>query len=150
MKKVISALCVFALIFCLCSCGKGDLGKQTTTNAAGVVEYQTVGTFDYGDYAKEKDAEAIKTGFVNKQQSECMSKKDAKALAQKELKEDEYGFSEIKIDFDVTEGMWRVSYSFTSEQTLLKQISVCINEQGLTQLIVKEKAQASASTSAVN
>ena len=138
MKRIISVLCILTAFFCFCSCGKNDLGKQTTTNGAGVVEYQTVGTFDYSDYVKETESIAVKTGFVNIKTTECYNKTVAKKLAFAELKENEYGYSELKLDRDPTEGIWRVNYIYSSEQTEFTKISVCVNEDGLTQLIVKE------------
>lgn len=132
MKKYVSALLAILIIFSFSACGKGDLGAQTTTNEQGVVEYNTVSTFDYSDFKKEFEETAITDGFKVTQASEYIDKQVAKDIAAKEFSGD-FSYTSVKIAYDYTEGIWRVSYiSETNKE------HVCIDETGKTILIVKE------------
>ena len=133
MKKIISAALAAVMIFSFSACKKkGDLGAQTTTNPQGVVEYNTVSTFDYSDFAKENADKAVKDGFKVTEGNGCRDKKAAKNAAEKEFS-GEFAYTTVKISYDRTEGIWRVSYISD-----LKTEHVCIDETGKTVLIVKE------------
>lgn len=135
MKRLTAVLLCALMLVSFAACAKkGDLGKQTTTNAQGVVEYNTVNTFDFSDYKKENKDKAITEGFANTEKSKCLDKSTAKQLALNEL-EQGFEYDTVKISYDRTEGMWRVSYSSSQTQ---KSFSVCIDSDGVTQLIVKE------------
>ena len=135
MKRISAILLAAVMIFSFAACSKkGDLGKQTTTNAKGIVEYNTVGTFDFSDYKKENEDKAVTEGFKNIEESKCLDKGAAKKLAANELTEG-FEYDTLRIAYDRTEGMWRVSYSI-SETGAAENI--CIDSDGITQLIVKE------------
>lgn len=133
MKKAFLIFLCVLTVFSLAACHKkGDLGEQTKTNESGVVEYNTVSTFDYSDFEKEHSDTAVKDGFANTKETLCRDKGTARDLAKKELSDD-FAYSTVKIAYDRTEGIWKVEFS-ASEQ----KMSVCIDESGLTKLIVKE------------
>lgn len=135
MKKLIAVILAAVILVSFGACSKkGDLGKQTTTNAQGVVEYNTVSTFDFSDFKKENADKAVTEGFKNSEASKCLDKGAAKKLALNELDEG-FEYDTLKIAYDRTEGMWRVSYSSSAAQ---KAVHICIDSDGLTQLIVKE------------
>ena len=135
MKKIIAVIIVAVLLVSFGACSKkDDLGKQTTTNAQGMVEYNTVKTFDFSDYKKENADKAVTEGFKNTKASACLDKAAAKRLAANELDKD-FEYDTLRISYDRTEGMWMVSYSSSVTQ---KAVNVCIDSDGLTQLIVKE------------
>ncbi len=133
MKKIVSILLVVIMLFSFAACKKkGDLGKQTTTNAQGVVEYNTVATFDYSDFAEENAEKAKTDGFKVTSGNGCNDKKVAKTIAQQEFSGD-FAYTAVKLFYDRTEGIWRVSYiSDTNAE------HICIDETGKTILIVKE------------
>lgn len=133
MKKLISVLLLSATLFTLCACkDKGDLGAQTKVNEANVVEYNTVSDFDYSDFKKENEAKAITEGFKNTKATKCKDKGAAKALAVKEV--EGFTYNQVKISYDRTEGIWMISYTNTENN---KTQNVCIDENGVTVLIVK-------------
>ena len=135
MKKILAVCMALLLALSFAACGKkGDLGKQTTKSAEGIVEYNTVDTFDFGDYKKETADKAVTEGFVNAEKSACFDKGTAKKLAVKELT-DGFTYDTVKIAFDRTEGVWKVSYIASAAN---KSENVCIDSDGLTVLIVKE------------
>ena len=84
MKRIVALLAALVLVLSLCACSKDDLGKQTQVNA-GIVEYNTVVSFDYSDYLKEHEASAVKEGFANTKETTCIDKGTAKKLAINEL-----------------------------------------------------------------
>lgn len=133
MKKYISAILAIMIIFSFSACKKkGDLGAQTTTNEQGVVEYNTVKSFDYSDFKKENAENAITEGFKVTSTSEYVDKQVAKEIAAKEFSGD-FTYTSIEISYDRTEGVWRVTYSAGSNAE-----HICIDETGKTVLIVKE------------
>ena len=135
MKKIIAVILAVVMLVLFGACAKeGDLGKQSTTNAQGIVEYNTVKTFDFSDYKKENADKAVTEGFKNTEASACLDKAAAKRLALNELDEG-FEYDTLRISYDRTEGMWMVSYSSSVTQ---KAVNVCIDSDGLTQLIVKE------------
>lgn len=137
MKKIVAILAALTLVLSLCACSNDDLGKQTQVNA-GIVEYNTVVTFDYSDYLKEHEASAVKDGFANTKETTCIDKGTAKKLALNELDND-FTYNTVRISYDRTEGIWMVTYSTTDENKKeTKTLSVCIDDKGITQLIVKE------------
>lgn len=132
MKKLSALILCGVMIFSFAACrDKNDLGAQTTTDAAGVVEYNTVSTFDYSDFTEENEKNAITEGFKVTQGDGCKDKKAAKNIAEKELN-GEFLYTSVKIAYDRTEGIWRVSY--ISDE---KSEHICIDETGKTVLIVK-------------
>ena len=136
MKRIVALLAVLTLILSLCACSKDDVGKQTQVNA-GIVEYNTVVTFDYSDYLKEHEASAVKEGFANTKETTCIDKGTAKKLAINEL-ESSFKYNTVRISYDRTEGVWMVTYSTTDEnKNETNSLNVCINDKGVTQLIVK-------------
>ena len=133
MKKFSAAILAVLMIFSLAACkDKNDLGAQTTTDALGVVEYNTVTDFDYSEFAKEKEANSVTEGFKVTEGKGCRDKKAAKNIAQKEFSGD-FSYTSLRLSYDRTEGIWRVSY--ISEE---KTEHICIDETGKTILIVKE------------
>ncbi len=139
MKKLISLIFVGILLFSLCACGD-DLGKQTIVDDEhGVVEYNTVSFFDYSDFKKEHKDIAKTENFKNTTQKEFHNKTDAKKLAKNELP-DSYSYNTLKIFYDRTEGIWMVEFSTVNEDdnSVSKKCSVCVDEMGLTVLIVEE------------
>ncbi len=134
MKRIISAVLAVFMIFSFAACGdKDDLGVQTTTDASGVVEYNTVGNFDYSDFKKEFEGKSVTDGFKVTAESEYVDKQVAKKIAAEEFS-GEFTYTSVKIAYDYTEGIWRVSY--ISDK---KTEHICIDETGKTILIVKEK-----------
>ena len=135
MKKFTAIIIAVIMIFSFAACSKkGDLGQQTTTNAQGVVEYATVENFDFSDFKEENADNAVTEGFKNTKETTCIDKGTAKKLASNELTEG-FDYNTIKINYDRTEGIWRVSYSSTATN---KAEHICIDSDGITQLIVKE------------
>lgn len=133
MKRFISAFLAVFMIFSFASCkGKDNLGAQTTTNDQGVVEYNTVGNFDYSDFKKEFKDKAVTDGFKVKTESKYVDKQVAKDVAIKEFS-GSFTYTSVKLAYDYTEGIWRVSY-ISDENTE----HICIDETGKTILIVKE------------
>ncbi len=133
MKKLVSALIAVFMIFSFAACkDKGDLGAQTTTNAQGVAEYNTVSVFDYSDYVKENEGKCITEGFKVTEGARCKDKKAAKEIAAKEFS-GEFTYTTLKLAYDRTEGIWRISYISDN-----KSEHICIDETGKTVLIVKE------------
>lgn len=133
MKKILAATLSLLMIFSLSACGKkGDLGKQTTTDAKGVVEYNTVSTFDYSDFKKEYEGKAVEDGFKVTTASDFVDKQVAKDVAAKEFS-GSFSPTTLKLSYDRTEGVWRVSYISDA-----KTEHICIDETGKTILIVKE------------
>lgn len=139
MKNLVVLALAFVIALSLCACsGDGDLGKQTQVNKAGVVEYNTVSSFDYSEYLKENEATAVKEGFANTKETTCYDKVTARKLCENEL-DGEFTYNLVKISYDRTEGIWKVAYSTTDQnQNESNTVSVCIDEHGVTQLIVKE------------
>lgn len=136
MKKAALIVLSVLMITSFAACRKsGDLGEQTKVNDSGVVEYNTVGTFDYSEFAKEHEKNSTKEGFVNTKESACRDKGTAKALAEKELADD-FTYDTVKIAYDRTEGIWKVEFSQNAQGT--GKLSVCIEDTGITKLIVKE------------
>ena len=137
MKRIVALLAALVLVLSLCACSKDDLGKQTQVNA-GIVEYNTVVSFDYSDYLKEHEASAVKDGFANTKETTCIDKGTAKKLAINEL-ESSFKYNTVRISYDRTEGVWMVTYSTTDEnKNETNTLSVCIDDKGITQLVVKE------------
>lgn len=135
MKKTAAFIIALVMIFSFCACTKeGDLGQQTQIDSQGVKEYSTVNPFDFSDFKKENKDKAVTEGFKNAEKSKCIDKGDAKKLAMNELS-DGFEYNEIKINFDRTEGIWRVSFSSSDTG---KTEHICVDSDGLTQLIVKE------------
>lgn len=133
MKKIVSILLVVLMLFSFAACKeKGDLGKQTTTNAQGVVEYNTVSTFDYSDFAKTNAEKAKTDGFKVTSGNGCTDKKVAKSIAKQEFSGD-FAYTTIKLSYDRTEGTWMVSYISDAHKE-----HICIDETGKTILVVKE------------
>ncbi len=136
MKRAALVLLSVLMIFSLAACHKkGDLGEQTKTNDSGVVEYNTVSNFDFSEFAKKYEKSSVKDGFVNTKESTCQDKGTARDLAKKELSDD-FTYDTVKIAYDRTEGIWKVEFSQNAQTT--GKISVCIEDTGLTKLIVKE------------
>ena len=133
MKKLALALIAVVMIFSFAACkDKGDLGAQTTANEQGVVEYNTVSTFDYSDFAKENADKAVTDGFKVTEGRGCLDKKAAKNIAAKEFSGD-FSYTSLKLSYDRSEGIWRVSYfSDTNAE------HICIDETGKTVLTLKE------------
>ena len=137
MKRIVALSAALVLILSLCACSKDDVGKQTQVNA-GIVEYNTVTAFDYSDYFKEHEASAVKDGFANTKETICIDKGTAKKLAINEL-ESSFKYNTVRISYDRTEGIWMVTYSTTDEnKNESNTMSVCIDDKGITKLIVKE------------
>ena len=137
MKRIVALLAALVFVLSLCACSKDDVGKQTQVNA-GIVEYNTVTTFDYSDYLKEHEASAVKEGFANTKETTCIDKGTAKKLAINEL-ESSLKYNTVRISYDRTEGIWMVTYSTTDEnKNESNTMSVCIDDKGITKLIVKE------------
>lgn len=139
MKKAVALLLIAVLALCFAACNGDDLGKQTIVDdAQGVVEYNTVNTFDFSDFKKEHEGNAKTEGFVNTEAKEFHNKKDAKELAAKELPEG-YTYNTLKLFYDRTEGIWLVEYSTENEagETTAK-CSVCVEDTGYTRLVVEE------------
>ena len=137
MKRIVALLAALVLVLSLCACSKDDLGKQTQVNA-GIVEYNTVVSFDYSDYLKEHEASAVKEGIANTKETTCIDKGTAKKLAINEL-ESSFKYNTVRISYDRTEGIWMVTYSTTDEnKNETNTLSVCIDDKGITQLVVKE------------
>ena len=133
MKKYALILMALMMVFSFAACrDKGDLGAQTTTNAQGIVEFNTVAVFDYSDYAKENADKAITDGFKVTKESSCSDKKEAKNIAANEFSGD-FAYTTVKLAFDRTEGIWRVSYISD-----VNKEHICIDETGKTVLVVKE------------
>ncbi len=133
MKKFLAAVTAILFVFSFTSCrSKGDLGKQTKTDPSGVVEYNTVGTFDYSDFRKENKDKAKTDGFKVTKESACKDKSAAKKIASEEFG-NSFVYNTIKIAFDRTEGIWRVSFSSES-----KTQHICIDSSGKTVLTVTE------------
>ena len=133
MKKFTAVIIAVIMLAVFSGCkDKGDLGAQTKTNENGVVEYNTVNAFDYSDFKKENKNSAKTEGFVNTKESECKDKSDAEALAVKEL-DSGFEYNTVKISYDRTEGIWRVSFSSES-----KTQHICIDGSGKTVLAVTE------------
>ena len=65
----------------------------------------------------------------------CRDKGTAKTLAEKELADD-FTYDTVKIAYDRTEGIWKVEFSQNAQGT--GKLSVCIEDSGITKLIVKE------------
>lgn len=136
MKKTAALLLALILTFSFAACSKeGDLGDQTKKDESGVVEYNTVVAFDFRDFEEKNEKGSIKTGFVNVEESACLDKATAKKLAQNELEAD-FTYNTIKIFYDRTQGMWRVRFSLGEEAGQI--VNVCIEDTGVTKLIVKE------------
>lgn len=137
MKRIVALSAALVLILSLCACSKDDVGKQTQVNA-GIVEYNTVTAFDYSDYLKEHETSAVKDGFANTKETTCIDKGTAKKLAINEL-ESSFKYNTVRISYDRTEGIWMVTYSTTDEnKNESNTMSVCIDDKGITKLIVKE------------
>ena len=135
MKKTAALILALVMALSLCACTKkGDLGKQTQIDAQGIKEYSTVNPFDFSDFKKENQDKAVNEGFVNTEKSKCIDKGDAKELAMNEVT-DGFEYNEIKINFDRTEGIWRVSFSSSDTG---RTEHICVDSDGITQLIVKE------------
>lgn len=133
MKKILSALLAVFMIFSFAACKKkGDLGAQTTTNAEGIVEYATVTNFDFSEFAEEHEKDSVKEGFKVTKESKCNDKSAAKKIAEKEFS-GKFKYTSVKISYDRTEGIWRVSYISDKNSE-----HICIDEKGKTVLIVKE------------
>lgn len=133
MKKFALALMAVVMIFSFAACkDKGDLGAQTTTNAQGVVEYNTVSTFDYSDFAKVNADKAVTDGFKVTEGKGCTDKTAAKNIAAKEFSGD-FTYTSVKLSYDRSEGIWRVSYISDANTE-----HICIDETGKTVLTVKE------------
>ncbi len=140
MKKLLAVLLVGILMLSLCACGD-DLGKQTIVDDEhGVVEFNTVGFFDYSDFKKEHKDTAKTEGFKNTTEQEFHNKNDAKKLAKNELPEG-YSYNTLKLFYDRTEGVWLVEFSTVNEDdnSVSKKYSVCVEETGFTILAVEEK-----------
>ncbi|MGN1478265.1 MAG: hypothetical protein ACI4XH_00740 [Acutalibacteraceae bacterium] len=137
MKRIVALSAALVIILSLCACSKDDVGKQTQVNA-GIVEYNTVTAFDYSDFLKEHEASAVKEGFANTKETTCIDKGTAKKLAINEL-ESSFKYNTVRISYDRTEGIWMVTYSTTDEsKNESNTLNVCIDDKGITQLIVKE------------
>lgn len=120
MKKIISA-CLFAVIMLsLFGCGKndGDLGKQTTVDKEnGYTLVQEVKTFKMNNDEKamkkldgvQKDG--FKTGEEN-QTGGIGTKDDAIKIAKKEIA---VKYNSIRVAFDRTRGIWKVTFSNDEE-----------------------------------
>ncbi len=140
MKKIIALFLVVVISVCFAACDGKNLGKQTLTDDEhGVVEYNTVNSFDFSDFQKEHEATAKTDGFVNVEAKEFYNKTDAKELAKNELP-DGYSYNTIKIFYDRTEGIWKVEFSTVDKETdaVSSKISVCVEDTGYTKLIVEE------------
>ncbi len=139
MKKLVAFLLVAVFVFSFAGCGGDDLGLQTVKDEEqGVVEYNTVNTFDFSEFKEEHKDTAKTQGFANTEPKEFHNKTDAKALASKELPEG-YKYNTIKIFFDRTEGIWLVEYSTENEAgEVTAKCSVCIEDSGYTKLVVEE------------
>lgn len=135
MKRAALILLSVLMMVSFAACHKkGDLGEQTKTNDSGVVEYNTVSSFDYSEYAKEHEKDCVTDGFVNTKKGTCQDKGTARDLAKKELSDD-FIYDTVKIAYDRTEGMWKVEFSQNAQST--GKVSVCIEDTALTKLIVK-------------
>ena len=139
MKKAVAFLMVLVFALCFAGCDSDDLGLQTVKDEEhGIVEFNTVNTFDFSDFEKENEGKAKTEGFVNTEPKEFHNKVDAKELAMKELPEG-YKYNTIRIFFDHTEGIWMVVFSTENEDgTTSAKCSVCVEDTGYTRLIVEE------------
>ena len=120
MKKYISLLLIVVIALSLFGCGKndGDLGKQTTVDKEnGYTLVQEVKTFKMNDdekLMKKLDGvqkEGFKTGEANKT-GEIGSKADVIELAKKEIT---VKYNSIRVAFDRTRGIWKVTFSNDEE-----------------------------------
>ena len=139
MKKSVAFLLVLVFALCFAGCNSDDLGAQRRKDEEhGVVEFNTVGSFDFDDFQKEHESTAKTEGFANTEEKAFHNKTDAKELAVKELPEG-YKYNTIKVFYDRTEGIWLVEYSNTEEDgTVSSKCSVCVEETGFTKLVVEE------------
>ncbi|MBQ8784061.1 MAG: hypothetical protein IJZ57_09885 [Clostridia bacterium] len=139
MKKLVAFLLVLCFAFCFAGCNSDDLGLQTVKDEEqGIVEFNTVNSFDFSDFKKEHSDTAKTEGFVNTEPKEFHNKVDAKELAVKELPEG-YKYNTIRIFYDRTEGIWMVAFSTeTEEGEVTAKCSVCVEDSGYTRLVVEE------------
>ena len=120
MKKIISA-CLFAVIMLsLFGCGKndGDLGKQTTVDKEnGYTLVQEVKTFKMNtdEKAMKKLDGVQKDGFKTGEENQTggiRTKDDAIEIAKKEIA---VKYNSIRVAFDRTRGIWKVTFSNDEE-----------------------------------
>lgn len=139
MKKAVAFLLVLVFAFSFAGCDSDDLGLQTVKDEEhGIVEFNTVHSFDFSDFKKEHADSAKTDGFVNTEPKEFHNKVDAKELAEKELPEG-YKYNTIRMFFDRTEGIWMVVFSTENEDgTVSAKCSVCVEDTGYTRLVVEE------------
>lgn len=127
MKKVISLL--IASVFLLCGCVQAE---QT--------EHPDLEKFSYSkEYAEYNDGSpGVRTsGFVNTESTEINNADQVVELAKKECRGT---YNTIRVAFDPEQNIYRVHFSMNEESapfvTLGEDLSVYINEKGITQLIV--------------
>ncbi len=139
MKKLTALLLTIVFVLCFAGCNSDDLGKQTIKDDEhGVVEFNTVNSFDFSDFKKEHEETAKTEGFVNTEAKEFHNKTDARELALKELPEG-YSYNTIKIFYDRTEGIWMVEFSTVNDSDeVTSKCSVCVEDSGYTRLVVEE------------
>ena len=127
MKKVICLLVASVLL--LCGCVQAE---QT--------EHPDLEKFSYSkEYAEYNDGSpGVQTsGFVNTESTEINNADQVVELAKKECT---VAYNTIRVAFDPEQKVYRVNFSMNEESapfiTLGGDLSVYINEKGITQLIV--------------